>query len=137
MRTITLSIAIIFLSITGFSQSTTQVEYTFMTKGFKRVVEEGADMKAGYSQNKFYDQKFGNYSFQAVKILRSDLSLAGTVIAMDDAGFLGGRTYICIPNMEPGTTAYGFQDYYTKVSLLTEGQSKAFLKFLAVLYSQQ
>jgi len=45
---LTATIIILVLCENSFSQSTTQEEYNYITKGYKIQVESGLDMKKGY-----------------------------------------------------------------------------------------
>jgi len=99
MKTILVTI-LIFISITVFAQ-TTELEYNYMTKGYKIQQQAGLDMKRGYKfiNKYFWDGQgyYKYYSFVFMDLIREkDNSFAGTLLVAK-SGISGKTYYLCIP----------------------------------------
>lgn len=64
-----------------FATPTTEEEYNYMSKGYKSMLEQGTDLKKGYSVNNNIEAiSSERYSFKFIPFYRSDKSLAGIIV---------------------------------------------------------
>ncbi|MBZ5858373.1 hypothetical protein [Flavihumibacter profundi] len=71
------------ISISGFTQNTTQEEYLYLVKGYKTTIESGLDIKKGYSisDTVSFTTQGNKYGFTFMNLIRqNNKSLAGTII---------------------------------------------------------
>lgn len=81
---------LLFILSSGFaySQSTTQDEYLYMTKGYAQSLADGLGIKAGYTiaDKGSYVIDYGSYKLSAhvIALMRTDNSTAGDIVAVTD-----------------------------------------------------
>ena len=96
-----LSIAIIILTSTNaISQSdnpTTEIEYNYITNGYKIQKESGLDMKVGYSFMDMNKVTIGTYTYDVKALIRNEkFEIAGLMVVTTSSSW-GNTYYFCIP----------------------------------------
>ncbi len=116
-------------------KSTTQEEYNYMKNGYKVQLEQGLDMKKGYSINNNLSKNITvkSYEFGFKHLERSDKTFAGYIVKAVSKTW--GNTYwYCIPNsndlLEQFMKQMSTLDLQMSVSFV-----KAFLQFQVELNS--
>lgn len=128
---------LLFLVLTtafSFAQSTTQVEYNYMKKGYRQVAESGLDLKLGYSINEFKPQRFEEATLTFTELKRTDGSIAGIILkTVSTATFGSGTNYYCIPaaNMLNTTTeSFGWKEFFEDIFTMTSTMKSYIMQWL-------
>ncbi len=81
-------------TLNSYSQNTSQNEYQYMTKGILFQIENGLDLKKGYSLRKFSRNKIGKYTFTFNMLIRDEKKdkIAGIIVSAHSK--VSGKTYI-------------------------------------------
>jgi len=108
---------------TLFATPTTEEEYNYMSKGYKNALDQGADLKKGYTVNNNIEAVYsGKYNFKFIPFYRTDKSLAGIIVKAHSDN--SGKDYwYSLPLKNEAL----FQNFCTSVSELDELMLNAFV----------
>jgi len=133
MKNIITTFLLVSIFSFGFSQTTTEEEYNWMTKGYQVMVTSGLDMKKGYyfDESQAYSDGSGSYSFN-YKFLRreKDKSLAGVSIVAKST--VSGKTYYFGMPIGAWYPAYKLGDFDMPAGY---GDSEFMNQFTAAIYT--
>ncbi len=89
----------------NITPETTEIEYNYMTVGYKNHLTDGSDLKKGYKINENTERtikvagSLANYTFTFTPFLRDNNSCVGTIIKLfSDGSYSGGTYYYAVPN---------------------------------------
>lgn len=106
-----------------FENPTTEEEYNYMSKGYKNAIEQGADLKKGYSVNDTLEVIYvGNYNFKFIPFYRSNKSFSG-IIVKAHSDYSNQDYWYCLPFKNESL----YQKFCTSVSLLDGLMLDAFI----------
>lgn len=107
----------------AIQSSTTDAEYTYLTKGIKTSIENGLDLKAGYELKQIFKQKASNYKFEYYSFKRSATGEVAAILIIAKSNVSGSTYYYCIPSNNNEL----LNKYYNEISLLDETMTTALL----------
>ncbi len=107
------------------SESTTEAEYNYMVKGYKTQLEQGLDIKQGYTVSETSEVKIGSdYTFYFTSLKRTkDNSYAGIIVKAISHSW--GNTYWY---GIPFKNYVLFEKFMSSMSSLDESMTKSFFK---------
>jgi len=77
---------------------TTETEYNYITKAYKTDMEEGRDVKSGYSMKLIHSQKLNSYEFEFYAFVRDQKKEVAAILAIAKyTGMIKLTNYFCIP----------------------------------------
>src|SRR4051812_48743792 len=80
------------------STGTTEIEYNYLTKAYKTDMEEGRDIKNGYSIALLHKQTIKPYEFQFYSFIRNDKKQTACILAIvKNNSLIKSSNYFCIP----------------------------------------
>ncbi|WP_310560622.1 hypothetical protein [Flavobacterium sp.] len=94
-------IILALLFVTGLSAQTTEIEYNYLTKGYKETVTKGLDLKQGYELQDMFVHNETSYQFDFK--LFNDVSTKKTkaILVIATSNLWGNVYYLCVPIASP------------------------------------
>ncbi|TRX29651.1 hypothetical protein FNW25_01445 [Flavobacterium franklandianum] len=90
-------IILALLFVTGLSAQTTEVEYNYLTKGYKETLEKGLDIKQGYELQDLYIHTDDSYNFDFKLFVDKNSKKTKAVLVTAVSKVWGNKYYLCIP----------------------------------------
>lgn len=87
----------LFFVTLGLSAQTTDVEYNYLTKGYKETVEKGLDLKQGYELQDLYFHNEVLYDFYFKLFNDSSTKKTKALLVVAHSKTWGNWYYLCIP----------------------------------------
>lgn len=121
----------------AYSQSTTEIEYNYMKKGFRQVQEAGLDVKAGYTVEQLPSQNFTDITGEFWLLRRSNNTIAGVIVKTTGLSDFGsGVNYYAIPAVNMNSAkSFGWTQFYEDYETMTGGQKKLIFRWLSYQYA--
>ena len=91
----------LFFVTLGMSAQTTDVEYNYLTKGYKETVEKGLDLKQGYELQDMYLHSDSLYDFDFKLFVEKSTKKTKAVLVTAVSKSWGNKYYLCIPLGNP------------------------------------
>ena len=90
---------ILFCPLISVAQhTTTDIEYNYLTKGYKTDLAEGRDIKSGYRMDPMgQEYAIGAYTFQFSAFTKIDEKAVAAVLVVAKSKTWGNVYYLCIP----------------------------------------
>jgi len=78
-------------------EPTTEIEYNYMTKGYRVQIESGLDMKSGYRFEDGGEFPIGDYSFRTMALMREVKNELAGILVVAKSRVSGNTYYVGIP----------------------------------------
>ncbi len=101
-------IILALLFVTSLSAQTTELEYNYLTKGYKETIEKGLDLKQGYELQDMYLHSDSLYDFDFKLFVDKKTKKTKAVLVTAISKSWGNKYYLCIPISNPVL----YQKYY-------------------------
>ncbi len=111
---------------------TTIDEYNYLTKGLEVSIENGLDIKSGYSLEKFNERKVADYHFDFYHFLKGDAKYPAAISIIAKSNVSGTTYFYCLPIDNNKLLAL----FYDKVNDLDESMTTALLVAMSELVTK-
>ena len=139
MKTVNITILLIILCTSAFSQVTTQREYNYMKEGYKEVESKGQDVIKGYTVEELQKYNAGDVAITFTVLRRENGSLAGTIVkTVSNEAFGSGTNYYVIPAPESDSArdkSFGWDNFYADLNRMSVGMQQHLLRWLTERFS--
>ena len=107
-----ITVLLLFISSVIYSQ-TTEVEYNYLTKGYRGQMQKGLDLKLGYQLVDVFQKDVGIYHFD-YKVFLTDEKLSAIYVSVSSERSFSVNVYdLCIPFGNNDL----LQEYYNSLSM--------------------
>ena len=124
-------IILALLFVTGLSAQTTEIEYNYLTKGYKETVTKGLDLKQGYELQDFWTQNDFQYQFDFKLFINTKTKKNAAILVVAHSITWDNCYYLCIPLNNPDL----YQRYKSDLKLWDASMLSSYSSCLSILLS--